>query len=144
MLNPQRTGNAAQTRVVAIILSPLLLVAAVACGDDGSDAATTSPETDPAATNDDDLGAFCDEIERLGGERPEAYVGSAEHVEDIGALLAVSSAEIRGDVETFRDFLASGGVDPDDPDTNLTENFPAEVQGAISRVVAYGDEHCGE
>jgi hypothetical protein len=40
------------------------------------------------------------------------------------------------------DFLAEGGVDPADPDSNLTENWPADVQAAVAELTDYISTHC--
>lgn len=93
-------------------------------------------------TPPENLSAFCARAASLAGERPEAYVGSAEHVRDVEGLAAVAPAEIRAELEVFRGFLAGGGVDPANPDSNLTENWPAQVQAAMSKVKEYIAAHC--
>lgn len=86
--------------------------------------------------------AFCAEMTRLSGERPERYVGSPEHIEDIEALRAVAPGELRSELDIYKDFLASGAVDPEDPDSNLTENWPPGVQAAIARIISFEEAHC--
>jgi hypothetical protein len=100
-------------------------------------AAMLGPMTPP-----ENLSTFCARAASLAGERPEAYVGSAEHVRDVEGLLAVAPAEIRPELEVLRDFLANGGVDPASPDSNLTVNWPAQVKAAVSKVTEYIAAHC--
>jgi hypothetical protein len=127
------------TRVALLALTALVALAVSACGDDGGSPEASDGTAPPAEERDE---AFCAEMERLQVEQPEEYVGSPEHLEDIEGLLEVSPAEVRDDVETYRDFIAAGGVDPEDPDSNLTENWPPEVQEAVSAVVDYSSERC--
>lgn len=129
---------------------PLVLVA---CGDSstatGQDvtappnsvASTTAPAESTTAPTAD-LSAFCAELEALDGERPATYVGSAEHVADVERLAQVAPAVVADRIETYRAFLAGGSVDAFDPDSQLTESWPADVQGAISEIVAFADSAC--
>lgn len=95
------------------------------------------------AVNEPDTGTFCGQFASLSGERPEPYVGSAEHVADVDRLIAVAPEPIVGDLTVYRDFLSSGAVDSEnDPDSNLVENWPSEVQAAISVVQSLGSEEC--
>ena len=93
-------------------------------------------------TGPENLSAFCARAARLAGERPEAYVGSAQHLRDVEGLVAVAPDEIRPQLETLRRFLAGGGVDPADPDSNLTENWPADVRAAVNAVADYIAGQC--
>ena len=90
----------------------------------------------------DDLRAFCARAASLAGEHPEAYVGSPEHLRDVEGLAAVAPPEIRTQLETFRNFLASDFVDPVDPDFNLPERWPPHVQAAIKDLTDYIAAHC--
>lgn len=129
-----------------VSLPCLLALALVACGGGASepDAGSGNTETTTQANipTDEDLAAFCGEMGRLAGERPAEYVGSAEHVDDIERLDDVAPSEIRVDVETYREFIASGAVNADDPDSQLSENWPSEVQDAVSRIRAYEATNC--
>lgn len=69
-------------------------------------------------------------------------MGSAKHVRVVEALANVAPAEIEAELEVFRDFLADGGVDPADPDSNPTERWPAHVQAAVSKVTEYIAAQC--
>ena len=89
----------------------------------------------------ENLSEFCARAARA-GERPEAYVGSAEHVRDVEGLAAAAPAEIRAELDVVRELLASGGVDPANPDSNLSETWPAEVQAAVGKVTEYIATHC--
>lgn len=115
----------------------LLLVAFAAsipaCGDDDSG-------RESAAT---DVAAFCADAPDQSVEVPESYVGSEDHVEDLRKLRADAPAEIRDDLDlTIEHF--DDAVDPSDPDSQLTENFPKGVNAAIRRIRTYIDESCVE
>ncbi|HYI62207.1 MAG TPA: hypothetical protein VEW93_10425 [Acidimicrobiales bacterium] len=107
-------------------------------------AETAGPRTDldPEPPSPEELARFCSTADALAGEKPEAYVGSAEHVADITALRDVAPAEIRTSLEAYRSFLAEGGVDPDDPGSNLTESWPPEIQAAVEAMTDYITTHC--
>ena len=87
--------------------------------------------------------AFCIEYASLQVERPESYVGSPEQVADADGLLAVAPASVAADLAALRDYLASGAIDSDaDPDSNLIENWPDDVQTAIANTEAFVAESC--
>lgn len=88
-------------------------------------------------------GTFCDVMAGLAGERPESYVGSAEQISDIVELLAASPDAIEGDVRRFLAFVESGFIDSaNDPTSNETANWPADVQESIADIQAYAAETC--
>lgn len=118
-----------------IVLVLALGLSSFACSD-GEE--RTAPE--PAPIEQEDLDAFCDRADHLTGERPESYVGSDEHVEDTAQLAELAPADIRPHIERYRDFLAHGLGD--DPDTNLTENWPARIRSSVEKTQAYLDERC--
>lgn len=93
----------------------------------------------PAA---DLLGAYCEAAAALAGERPEAYVGSQQHRADVYRSVALAPPELTSPLITFVGFLSSGAVDPADPDSNLTENWPDEVQTAIDTITAFNTASC--
>jgi hypothetical protein len=146
-----------RSRTVATLLAATLLLGAAACGDDdddeaadGAGPASTTPTTapsapgtaaappaDPAATE-----AFCARVRSEPDEVPESYMGSPEHLVLVGEYLALAPEEIRADVEAFHDFLVEGGITPEDPDSNLVENFPPPVRQASLAIVDYTDRHC--
>ncbi|HEV2767363.1 MAG TPA: hypothetical protein VGV63_06635 [Acidimicrobiales bacterium] len=112
-----------------------LTVSVAACGDD--DAATgTEPDTT-------DRAAFCTDAPDPSVELAERYVGSAEHVEDLRRLRSQAPTELGDDLDLITTHF-DNTVDPSDPDSQLTENFPEDVNAAIARVTAYIDENCGE
>ncbi len=76
-------------------------------------------------------------------ELPESYVGSAEHVEDLRQLRSQAPTELRDDLDLITTHF-DNTVDPSDPDSQLTDNFPEDVNAAIARVTAYIDENCVE
>ena len=111
--------------------------------DDGaapdSDGAAGGVSVESAA----DAGAFCEVLSELGGEQPESYVGSDEHVADTDRLLAVSPPSVSEDVSVFRDVLASGFIDSEtDPASNETANWPDDVQAAVGDIRSFGAETC--
>jgi hypothetical protein len=142
----------------AIVLVALAVAASVLPGDEGSGrgtsggpdrttvpstpAPTVSSTTTTSAPTAAETEAFCAYVVDFDEERPEAYVGSAEQVADIEGLAAVSPEEIRPRVEMFLAFLVGGGIDPGDPDSNLTDNFPPDVRDAIEDVTAYIETTC--
>lgn len=77
----------------------------------------------------------------LEGERPEAYVGSAEHLRDLDRLLVLAPEPIRAPLHTLRDFLSSGAVASDE-ETNLAEAWPPAVQDAVVAIRRYISTHC--
>lgn len=127
-------GQPAQRRYMLPVLALVALTVA-ACGDD--DAATGTE----AHTND--RAAFCADAPEPSVELPESYVGSAEHVEDLRQLRSQAPTELRDDLHLITTHF-DNTVDPSDPDSQLTENFPEDVNAAIARVTAYIDENCVE
>jgi hypothetical protein len=125
------------------VLTLIMVTSATACSgsQDASTATTGSSEsTDSGSAS---VAAFCVEYASLQGERPESYVGSPEHVAAIEGLLAVAPDSVVADVATFRDYLSSGAIDSDaDPESNLTENWPDEVQTAIASTQTFAAENC--
>ena len=132
-----------------LALACLLATIPGACGDDDGDgdldasARPTVPTTEKAERSPGgDGAAFCAELDRLAGERSEAYLGSRQHLDDIERLLAVAPAEVRGDLETFRDYIASDAVQAGDPAAKDTENWPPDVLDAIARINTYQGRSC--
>lgn len=138
-------------RLLATVLVTLIAASSCTASDDASvvsvepePVATDEPETAPAtAAEAGDVGEFCEVFADVGGEQPESYVGSEQHVSDIERLLAVAPPEVSGDLEMFRDFVASGSIDTtEDPASNETTSWPDEVQAAVSQLQAFGAENC--
>jgi hypothetical protein len=86
--------------------------------------------------------AYCTQAQSLEGERPEAYVGSAEQIADFEALRAVAPAEVAAHLDVIIEYLRSGAVTASDPDSNLIENFPADVQEAIAQISSINQSSC--
>lgn len=82
---------------------------------------------------------YCDYVT---SEQPESYVGSDVHIADIRDWVEHGPVELQADYATYLAFLEGGGIDPADPDSNLTENFPAEVQAAIGRILDHAEANC--
>lgn len=117
------------------------------CGDDDADpnGAGTVDTTIEATGIEPGAGAtaaFCDAAPNPSAEVAESYVGSAEHVDDLRRLRDVSPDELLDDLDAIISHFEDG-VDPADPDSQLVENFPDEVNEATRRVVAFTEEHCG-
>jgi hypothetical protein len=74
---------------------------------------------------------------------PETYVGSAEHQADLASMLAPAPAEVRPQLGTLQSYLESGAVDPARPDSQLIDNWPPEVQGAVADLSRYSADTCG-
>jgi len=141
-----------------VALLAVVAVASLAQGDEGSvrvtsrgpttaEPATTSStpgSTGPAAATGPagSLAGFCAAATEGGGEVPEAYVGTPEHVADVTRYAALAPPEIRDQVETYLAFLAAGGIDPADPDSNLVENFPPPVRAASEDIEAFIAAEC--
>lgn len=116
-----------------------VVILSAACGSSGSgEDATERVEEVLGGTEED----FCDAFIRTSGDRPEDYVGSTRHVNDIIDLEALAPDELKASLSTYREFLEGGGVDPEDPESNVTSNWPAEVQTAVADLAEYGFISC--
>lgn len=118
----------------AVAIALTLATALAACSDDGS--AEEAEEADRAQH-----GAFCAEAADFEEEVPEAYVGSADHVADLRRLATSAPASIRSDVDRLARHFEED-VSPDEPDSQLIENFSGDVIAAIDRVTTFIDDHC--
>ncbi|HEV2810347.1 MAG TPA: hypothetical protein VGV93_08140 [Acidimicrobiales bacterium] len=112
-----------------------LTVSVAACGEDDAATGTKADATDRAA--------FCADAPDPSVEFPESYVGSSEHVEHLRQLRSQAPTELREDLDFITTHFGNT-VDPSAPDSQLTENFPEDVNAAIARVTAYIDENCVE
>lgn len=131
----------ATRRATALTLLALgTLVSLCGCSSDD----TSSPaETVVAATSGTaDLSAYCEQVAALDGERPEDYVGSAEHRADVENLIAVAPEAALDPLKVFSAFLSSGAIVPDDPESNVVENWPAAVRAALGEIAAFNDATC--
>jgi len=128
-------------RALALVAVAAVLGGAglAACGDEGSGDDEVSEAPRPSAAEASE--GFCREMARLGGERPEAYVGSDEHIADTEALLEVAPDDVRDDVELYLDFLRSGAI-TDDPASKDREGWPADVQAATRSIQDAQTETC--
>ena len=113
-----------------------LLVSACSSGEP----AAVAEEGDPDA--DQELSQFCEVARSIEGELPEAYVGSAEHINDIMGLATLAPEAITGQAAAYRDFLYGGGVDPDDPESNVLLNWPTDVQAAVNELIEFISVNC--
>lgn len=122
------------TRLCAGLFAVVALTAsAAACSDD--DGATETGIPDDAA--------FCSDAPDSSDEVSEDYVGSAEHVEDLRRLRMEAPTELRDDLDLAITHFDEA-VDPADPDSQLTENFPDPVNAALQRVTTYIGANCVE
>lgn len=114
----------------------------------GQQIASNVPAPQTGLGEPDDVGtasveAFCVEYASLQGEQPESYVGSSEHLADIDGLLVVAPDPVTADLITFRAYVSSGVIDSEgDPESNLTENWPDEVQTAVTNTQTFAEENC--
>ncbi len=104
--------------------------------------ASTTADTSPVSSVTVDFSAYCERVAALEGERPEAYVGSAEHRADADSLIGVAPEAVMEPLQTLAAFLSSGAIVPDDPESNVVENWPPEVQTAIGEIAAFNDATC--
>jgi hypothetical protein len=129
-------GRTPQRRFALTLFALVALTMSVAgCDDDDAATGTEADTTDRAA--------FCADAPDPSVELPESYVGSAEHVEDLRQLRSQAPTELRDDLDLITTHF-DNTVDPSDPNSQLTENFPEDVSAAIARVTAYIDENCVE
>ena len=128
-----------RTRLIVTIAA---LAALAACGKSSpvetANSAQSLPAQDQTSTTSD-LTMFCSEVS---GERPEAYVGSPENLADVTHATAIAPPEIRPQMQAVQSFLASGGIDPNNPDSRLTTNWPPAVQTAATEIKSYLSSHC--
>ena len=138
------------------------LIFLTACGSDagedsaGSAAGPTStmaplvsatvPDSVPVSTAATDatseLIEFCRLAQATDDELPESFIGTAAHVEMIDALAGAAPSEIRPQLEGYSDYLGSGAIDPEDPETKDTENWPADVRTGIFEAQDYITANC--
>lgn len=85
---------------------------------------------------------YCAQVQALEGERPAAYVGSAEQLADFTALRAAAPPQLAEQLDVFIAYLESGAIHDGDPDSNLIENFPADVQAAITEISSFNEANC--
>jgi len=130
------------------VFAIVLVTIAAGCSEAGTrdgGSVTVPPvtSTEPTDLGSASVEASCAEYAGLQGEVSESYVGSAEHLADVERLLAVAPDSVSAELVIFRDYLSTGAIDSAaDPESNLTENWPAEVQAAIGNVQTFGEENC--
>jgi hypothetical protein len=128
-----------------LVLGLAVVLVGEGCSDGSDDSSggtsTSTTSTTVAVATEEEIEAFCGEMERLDVATSEAYVGSEEHLADVESLLAVAPDEIRPAVERFRDFVGSGQI-TDEPDSKDLESWPAEVQDAVAAIRDFQDVSC--
>ena len=101
-----------------VVIGIVLMLFATGCGD--------SDKPEPVARSGSSTAEFCAVSERLVGDVPESYVGSADHLSDLNDLHAVAPTEVSNQLTAYRDYVASGAIDSEsDPDSNLIDEWPA-------------------
>jgi hypothetical protein len=112
-------------------------VFAAGCASDGADGSGDAVIAVGGGSN-----PFCDVYSGLPTDVSETYVGSAQHIADVDALLVVApTGPVRTDLSTYRQFLASGAV-TSEPSTKDRENWPPAVISATDDIQAYGTTVC--
>jgi hypothetical protein len=134
-------GSAAPFRLWAGAGLIALGLIVAGCGQ-GSAARSDAPATTASANAGDDPAAFCDLV-AAHADTPEAFVGSPEHVADLGRLAAVAPAAVLAQVEAVRAYVSSGAVDPTKPDSQNIANWPTAVQSATADLSSYTASTCG-
>lgn len=114
--------------------------------DDGAVDSETG-ETEGALAADDtepgsgDFAEFCENAPGPGEEVPQEYVGSDEHVADLRALRDQAPEEVVDDLDLIIGYFEDS-VDPSDPESQMSDTFPDEVDDATGRMVAFILENC--
>lgn len=85
--------------------------------------------------------SYCKTRYDVSGERPESYVGSDEHLADIGRLLDAAPPAVVADLGAYRAFVADD-VSPGDPASQETANWPAAIRERIQRIDAHDQRVC--
>ncbi len=122
----------------------LLVMSALALGIlplsscSGSDD-SAEPSAPPAETAETDTADFCAAFLASQGEVEESYVGSQQHIDDVQAMADAAPPAVKSNLIFYRDYLAS---DEFDPEANVIDDFPPNVQTAISEIASFGDENC--
>lgn len=146
------------TRIDGVAVALVLVMASCGGSESSPDSATIEqvdagtsttiiePAVDEPVSTTTVKGAseFCAEFNALGdSEVPESYVGSPAHLADVETLQAAAPDELVDEFKTFRDFIASGVIDTEsDPESNLSDEWPSEVQEAIETIQNYGFLNC--
>lgn len=100
-------------------------------------------ERDPVESSAASIPEFCVEFLAAPTDVPELWMGSQDHLDAVQVILDVAPAGLENDLVIFRDYVASGAIDSQsDPDSNLTENWPTDVQDAVRRIFDFGNSNC--
>ncbi len=110
--------------------------------DDAIQAAIADRTTLAQLLSQLDTTLYCKQVALLDRERPEEYVGSAEHQADVANLTQVAPDSAREPLTTFAEFLGSGAITAANPDSNLTDTWPSAVQEAVREITAYNSASC--
>ncbi len=132
------------------VFAVIVFAALAACGADDStvraDTADQPDPTGPAGSADQpdsaDLTDFCAHAPDADDEVSAEYVGSTDHVDDMQELADAAPAELGGEFDLIVRYF-DDAVDPAEPESQMVENFPDEVNAAVDRVVEFIDQNCG-
>ena len=86
---------------------------------------------------------LCRALSILDVQVPESYVGSSRHIADLDSLIAIASGRVRDDLVVVRTYIASGVVTAADPQSNVIDNWPADVQASVAAIRQFRTARCG-
>ncbi len=121
-----------QTRTVPVVVSVVGLAAMLAGCTGSPDAGASSNATSPiTASSAPNLDEFCELGLELLEPVPRPFIGTDDHVARFTALLEVASEDLVDTIALLEAHYDTS-VDPDDPDSQNFDSFPAPVQdGAL-------------
>ena len=143
MNDPAARRPSCRDHLVRWALMPLVIGVLLSAGACGSSTSVQASNSTPATiARGGDLAAFCAQLATNDTDKPESYVGSAEHLAEVTRLAGNAPDAIRPQVEAYQTFLASGAVDPAKPGSSLTESWPPAVQNVIGEIQSYQSANC--
>jgi hypothetical protein len=85
--------------------------------------------------------AFCQLAPRPDVEVPESYVGSPQHRMYLEVLVRNAPPAISNEARRLHDYVEAN-VRPENPDSQLIVNWPADVRTAVERIQRFISENC--
>jgi hypothetical protein len=139
------------SRGATLVLASALALAGCGIVDPGNDSQADAPVATATAqqsppdqpVREFDLAAFCDAVQPLIVPVPREYVGSADHVEDFDAVIAVAPDDLVESITIVRDHFEFD-VHVSDPESQNFVNFPQDIQDTALEVDGAFREMCGE
>lgn len=89
-----------------------------------------------------DIVAFCATLPSVDTAYPESYIGSDAHIATFDELIDLAPAELQDSLRLFRTYLVSEVAGNPDPEANVIENFPADVQTAVAEIMTFQTQRC--